>query len=150
MPKQIFTCRMPLLQRFWRRVEKSSGCWIWTGYVDYWGYGRFRGFDGKKILTHRFSWEIHNGPIPPGNLVLHRCDVTRCVNPAHLFLGTNSDNCHDRDLKWRLSHKLTEEEIRKIRAFGYSVSGSSLAAMFGVSRSNIDCVRSGKTWRHVK
>lgn len=141
---------MPLLQRFWKRVEKSDGCWLWTGYLNKWGYGRFRGPDGRKILTHRFSWELHYGPVPPDMLVLHHCDVPACVNPDHLFLGTDADNCHDRDRKWRLAHKLTEDQIRTIRVLRKSLTEVEVAAMFNITRANVGAIHRRQTWKDIR
>jgi hypothetical protein len=86
--------------RFWSRVQKSSGCWNWTGGLNYWGYGQMA-FMGKTMGAYRASWIIHNGPIPNGFFVLHRCDNRRCVNPGHLWLGTQKDNIQDAVRKGR-------------------------------------------------
>ena len=88
-----------LAERFWSKVSKSrkaDGCWIWSGARAGNGYGTLkRGERGLTKLAHRISWELHNGPVPDGMLVCHRCDSPPCVNPAHLFLGTMKDNVHD-------------------------------------------------------
>lgn len=85
--------------RFWRFVEKSVGCWLWTGAVDRNGYGRF--FDGKKsVFAHRFSFEMHICALGDGS-ALHKCDNPRCVNPSHLFRGTQADNVSDMISKGR-------------------------------------------------
>jgi hypothetical protein len=78
-------------------------CWEWQGYLNESGYGftRIGGRGGKAWLAHRLSWEIHNGQIPDGLHVLHKCDNPKCVNPNHLFLGTNLDNILDRVKKGR-------------------------------------------------
>lgn len=77
---------------FWNRVNKSgpNNCWIWTGP----SMGRYGGF-GRREYAHRASWRINNGPIPDGMQVLHKCDITICVNPLHLYLGSQADNIHD-------------------------------------------------------
>lgn len=91
---------IPLETRFWQRVEKTDGCWRWTGPLHAFGYGLiWRG--GNNVGAHRISWEIHVGPIPDGLFVLHRCDNPPCVRPDHLFLGTQADNIHDMVAKGR-------------------------------------------------
>lgn len=89
---------------FWSRVQKDpDGCWIWQGAHYPHGYGHFW-HGGRDVYTHRFAWEITHGEIPDGAHVCHHCDVRDCVNPAHLFLGSRSDNMKDTFDKGRLSH----------------------------------------------
>lgn len=85
--------------RFWANVQKTDTCWIWTGCRSH-NYG-LMGANKTRILAHRFSWELHNGPIPDGLGVLHRCDNPPCVNPDHLFLDTFEDNMKDKIAKGR-------------------------------------------------
>ena len=80
--------------------EPNSGCWLWLGYGDKDGYGKFQ-VNNKRWSAHRYSWFLHNGGIPNGMCVLHRCDNPPCVNPKHLWLGTSSENTADRDRKGR-------------------------------------------------
>jgi hypothetical protein len=91
----------PIESRFWQYVTRSEGCWEWQGARDGKRYGVLR-VDSQNIGTHRVSWVIANGPIPDGLFVCHTCDNPPCVNPAHLFLGTNQDNQRDASQKGRL------------------------------------------------
>jgi hypothetical protein len=84
-----------VVERFWSHVIRTDTCWLWTGGGVGWnGYARVK-VEGKRIFVHRFSWSLANGPIPTGKVICHRCDVPLCVNPEHLFIGTQSDNIRD-------------------------------------------------------
>jgi len=86
--------------RFWAFVSKADGCWTWGGATNRKGYGRFT-VGGKLRLAHRLVWAWTRGPIPDGVRVLHHCDNPACVNPKHLFLGTDQDNTNDMVAKGR-------------------------------------------------
>jgi hypothetical protein len=88
--------RKTLVQRFWDKVQKTEGCWLWTGSKYNKGYGSF-----NRTRAHRFSYELHYGPIPVDLFVCHHCDNPPCVNPSHLFLGTALDNTQDELFKER-------------------------------------------------
>lgn len=94
--------------RFWARVEKTDTCWIWHGKKSGgFGYGGFM-FHGKTYAAHRYSWTMHYGFVPADKNVLHKCDVPACVNPDHLYLGTQSSNMKDvwtRRRRSRMPHK---------------------------------------------
>ena len=84
-----------LEKRFWRDVDKSGDCWLWLGTRDKDGYGKLQ-FKGVKYLATRLSWQIANDAAwPEGRLACHHCDTPSCVNPAHLYAGTHSDNLRD-------------------------------------------------------
>lgn len=94
-------------ERFWAKVNKTDGCWLWT--ASAWrGYGIFWA-DGRRWKAPRYSWALVNGPIPSGLMVCHRCDNPPCVRPSHLFIGTMSDNIRDAYAKGRHSAKPMQE-----------------------------------------
>lgn len=153
-----------LAERFWRNVNKTPACWLWTAGQDGRGYGSLR-VNGVMVKTHRLSWVIHNGDIPPSMNVLHRCDTPRCVRPDHLFLGTQSDNNADRQAKGRSrggknggtakgsrvgGARLTEADVPFIRRLHYyGLADSEIARAYGVARATINSVVRRRSWGHV-
>ncbi len=119
-------------------------CWIWTASKDTHGYGK----TGRNIKTHRLSWEVNVGPIPPGLCVLHKCDNPPCCNPQHLFLGTKKDNSQDMSSKnrHRVPRKLTQFQVNEIRKLKGTVPQHKIAIRFGVTQSCISRILSGDTW----
>ena len=154
MRRQI-SCK-PLAERFWAKVQKTHGCWLWTANCtkDKEGnrrnglIGAGRRGDGM-LFAQRVSWEMHNGAIPEGMLVLHVCDNPQCVRPTHLFLGTQSDNMQDMVRKERqgktgpapgtgAKSKLSQRQLATLRKDGASgVSKEELAARYGVCVSTV-------------
>lgn len=143
------------MHNFWNKVEKTDGCWLWTGALSEKGYGRF-GLERKNRGAHRVAYILTCGPIPDGQCVCHRCDNRRCVRPDHLFLGTVADNNEDMRQKGRRATlrpprptpKITEDIVRQIRA---SVLGPrALGRLFGVDEALIRQVRRRTIWAHVE
>lgn len=149
---RIYRMRTSLEQRFWRQVDcrGPDECWEWQSSRTAFGYGQFM-VNYKNHRTHRFAWELRNGAVPDGLHVLHRCDNPPCVNPAHLFLGTDADNNTDKARKLRSGRaKLCPCSVRAIRVL--AAEGASLGDLgrrFGVSKCPIALVIAGKTWKHV-
>lgn len=149
----------PVADRFWAKVQKSDGCWIWTAAKQKHGYGLFtiRFHPARHALAHRKSYELVNGPVPEGMDVLHRCDNRQCVRPDHLFLGTQADNNRDMKAKGRASRgtnhflaSLNESKVRLIR--GLHAKGETvknISGVVGVTPGTVYAVLRGKTWRHV-
>lgn len=156
---------------FWDRVDTSGDCWLWTGAKrNAGGYGQIV-VDGRRVMTHRFAYELEYGPIPAGMVVMHSCDNPPCVRPTHLSLGSRSDNNQDRARKGRSATgdrhgfrlrpdliprgaqngkaKLTEVAVVEIRNSELSVR--ALASIHGVSEDTVSRIRAGtyRAWRHV-
>jgi len=155
-----------LEERFWAKVDKRGpdDCWEWQAAKNTRGYGMIRqprtmrGYRGINFLAHRVSWVFANGPIPEGLCVLHHCDNPGCVNPAHLFLGTQADNVRDTADKGRTdrgekrwSAKLTEQNVHNIRYFlRLGTSQKVIAEGYGVSQAIISDIKTGKGWGWLK
>jgi len=134
-------------ERFWAKVDKgaAAGCWVWRGAASH-GYGRFK--DDTGITgAHRFSYELHKGPIPEGMYVCHSCDNPPCVNPAHLFPGSGADNQTDRVRKGRHGWaRITPDVAAVVRqAHGSGESLRSIASRFGITKSTASRICRGMT-----
>jgi hypothetical protein len=106
--------------------------------------------DSENVLAHRFSFEQVNGPIPDGGVIMHQCDTPRCVNPAHLKLGTQLENMRDCAKRGRSKKKMTFEtasEIKAMRASGASCK--KICTRLELPKSTVQAVLDGRTWRHV-
>lgn len=154
--------RPDLFIRFWKKckINEESNCWEWQGSVTEKGYGRFDvsiNNKTKHFRAHRISYELCIGDIPPNIMVCHECDNPSCINPEHLFLGTNADNIADMMKKNRQRkgeihgrNKLSLDEVQYIKSFPkYHGSGVKLAEQFAVSKTTIYDIRNGKRWKHL-
>lgn len=100
-PRRRVYVRGDVATRFWAHVEKGPGCWLWTGARTWSGHGTFNVGAKKFDRAHRVAYRLVHGAIPDGLVVCHQCDNPPCVNPAHLWLGTQGDNLRDMMAKGR-------------------------------------------------
>lgn len=136
------------------RLNEETGCWEWQAGLASGGYGLFC-YRNQNQRAHRVSYQVWVGPIPEGMVVRHGCDNPRCVNPNHLSVGTMKDNMADREARGRRdvrgeqigTAKLTEGDVLEIRAS--SLSLRALSEKYGIDKSNVWLVRSGRSWKHV-
>lgn len=155
--------RLPFRERLLKSIRRDepSGCWLWIAAKNGHGYGlSYIRADGKRVSqhAHRAAWLAWRGPIPEGLFVLHRCDTPACVNPDHLFLGTQQDNVADMVTKGRAQRGakngmavLTEADAARIkRRIAAGENHANIARAEGVSRPLVSMIASGKRWRHVR
>lgn len=152
-----------LSKRFFSKIEKTDTCWNWIGIKWPSGYGDFRTYkDNKAVSTsaHRYSWELHFGEIPEGMYVLHKCDNRKCVNPDHLFIGSQKENIQDMVNKGRAPinalkgtdnprSKLTWEQVVEIRRLYIEthLGLAKIGKMFGVSKHSISMIVKNKSYK---
>lgn len=143
--------------------EPNSGCLLWIGATQRNGYGRAQwGKRGQSYLVHRLAWQAANGPIPKGKVICHKCDVRACINPNHLFVGTQSDNIKDMYAKGRVPRhrgqaplpgmkhpaaKLTDDIVRQIRSDNRPAK--EWAVETGVHQMTIYKIRNRLRWVHI-
>ena len=145
-------------ERFAKSVTKTEGCWIWKASKDKNGYGIFRGMIGHTAFTraHRYSYALHSGDLLVGMQALHTCDNPSCVNPEHLFAGTNADNMRDKANKGRSKPRvgnlngkaiLTEPQVRRILKDPRPYT--EIATQYNVAPSTIGSIKQRVSWRHL-
>ncbi len=162
---------MNIVDRFWLKVTKTDGCWVWQGCKNYSGYGQITIKD-KHYRAHRLAWILTNGEIPEGMFVCHRCDNPSCVNPRHLFIGTPKDNVDDMISKGRAvfhifnnpqdnpppryygeKHpraKLTEKQVLEIKELiKTDLTFRQIAAKYGVSKKTVSHIKTGYRWSYL-
>ena len=102
---------IPIEDRIWKFVQKTDGCWEWTGQRCARGYGLVAVTHTTVRRAHRVIWELVNGPIPAGMVICHHCDNPPCVRPDHLFIGTQADNMRDMQAKGRRANQYTHQTV---------------------------------------
>jgi hypothetical protein len=152
------------VDRFWQRVEKTDGCWLWRGQARANGYGEFSGRGERHRAAHRYSYQTFVGPIPDGMFVCHSCDNPACVRPDHLWVGTPADNVADMVAKGRQATdkrvyrgesnsqcKLSEDQVMAIRSEYRPrvVPQRELAKRYGVSQRLINKIIAREVWGHL-
>ncbi|MBA2706170.1 MAG: HNH endonuclease [Blastocatellia bacterium] len=159
--------------RFWRKVDKSGECWLWTAALHEFGYG-MTAWNGKQTTAHRVAWELAHGPIPAGMLVCHNCpggDNPRCCRPDHMFLGTQTDNMRDCSQK----NRCQKGDMHHMRRFGQPACGEKaphskltdaiviairtriaagelqriLAAEYGIDQGHVSQIVRRRIWKHL-
>lgn len=158
LKSHILRCQVTLADVLAVRTDRTGSCWLWTGAKHGDGYGLIL-FKGKHYRAHRAAWEAANGEPPPADMsVMHTCDNPACVNPAHLRLGTHTENMHDMQRKGRGrgKAKLTPDQVREIRrdfrVYGRKKNNlAEIAARYpGITRAGVYQAASGRSWRNLK
>ena len=152
----------PLIERFNENIDKSSGCWLWTGHKNK-GYGYMSVIGKSPQASYRIAWELYKGSIPDGLLVRHRCPAKRkdCCNPEHLKLGTQKDNMQDAIEDGTISKgqdkylsKLTDDQVIEFKkhipdkglVYEYC---QNVSIYLNISPSTLMDIAGGRTWKHI-
>lgn len=139
------------------RWERRSGpleteCWIWTGQLDQTGYGVLK-YHQKAYKAHRAMWALRNGPIPEGKYACHKCDTPACINPEHIFIGTQGDNMKDakRKGRTRANRGRSDDEIRMAKAMVRGgMPRSKVAKHFGIDTGSMTRIMQGVLYANVE
>lgn len=151
MPRGVFQKKVtPVYERLMRRtvIDERTGCINWIGSTAFGGHGQLRTKNKRSVAAHRVSWEHHNGPIPAGMKVCHHCDNPPCVNPDHLFLGTQADNMRDmikkgRNRRGATHHNAKLSDARVIEIILANGTQREIAKQFGVSQTYVGQLKQG-------
>ena len=147
-------------ERFMDKVfpDPNTGCWLWGSANKASGRGLFT-LDGGSRSAPRVAFMLFVGPIPTGQCVLHTCDVPECVNPGHLYLGTQQDNVRDRDRRGRAADvrgeknpnasRMTDQKVREIRALRGTMKQKEIALLYGISVPRVSGIQLRRDWGHV-
>lgn len=143
-------------ERFEEKIfpDPNSGCWLWCASTNKdTGYGQFNKI-GRMKSTHRVSWELYRGEIPAGMHVLHKCNNRVCVNPGHLYLGSNAQNVADmikagRVARGERSGRSKLREVDVIEIFFSDGTEEEVSKKYGISAANVGHIRRGTSWSHI-
>lgn len=152
--------RVPSEQRFWKYVVKTETCWFWSGGKSKNGYGKFNPSHEQRTWekAHRYSWKLHRGEIPKGEVVCHRCNVKLCIRPEHLYVASQQQNTLDAMVdglcprgETHGNAKLTEIQIKEIRAIYQPRVRTMdfLAKRYNVTKTQISRILNRKVWTHI-
>ena len=157
--------RQERINKFWSRVKITGllDCWLWQGTRMPFGYGLTGGLNGVTTTAHRVAWAIVYGTVPEGMFVLHKCDNPPCVNPNHLYAGTQKDNARDAIERGRFTYavspcgidhpgaKLTEADVIQIRRLAEQgcYSQKSIGGWFGISATMVCYIKLRRKWAHI-
>lgn len=151
--------RRDLAERFWEKVDiqENDKCWEWKAFTHpFSGYGMFQLKEGVRH-AHRVAYMLETGKMPIGFLVCHKCNNRKCCNPQHLYAGTPKENMNDRENAGnhakgmaKKNSKLTDLDVKKIRALRGEKSQRKISNIFGISKSIVGDIQLGKRWKHVQ